>query len=444
MKQQRKFKTIAYVMMFTLVMSVIFMQPINIKAEELDLNAESAIIVDADTGKILYAKNADIKLPPASMIKMMTEYLVWEAIESNEISWDSTTEISDYPYELSANPNFSGIGLRQNVPYTVRELYEAMAINSDNGTSIALAELISGTEGEFVKRMNEKAEEMGLTDYKFVNSTGLENSHLGDNYPEGTEPNDTNLLSSRSAALLGYHLVNDYPEALEISKIPQAVFDDQSITNWNWMLPHEGDNFKQFYYEGVDGLKTGNTDLAGYCFTATAERDGKRLIVVVMKTDSYEERFGETKKLFDYGFNNFEKKSLFSAGDQAEGESILPVIKGKEKEVEVEIADGFELPIKKGDEDLYEIRYQIDEELLNDQGELTAPIEKGQKVGQAELVFTGENDYGYILPNGHEFVDLVAVDSVEKSNWFMIAIGSVGEFFSNLFSTVVDAIKGLF
>lgn len=135
---------------------------------------------------------------------------------------------------------------------------------------------------------------------------------------------------------------------------------------------------------------------------------------------------------------------MFSAGDQLEDESILPVSKGKQKEVEIELADGFELPIQQGDEENYEIHYQLDEELFNENGELTAPIEKGQKVGKAELVYTGGDDFGYIFPNGHEFVDLVTTDSIEKSNWFMITLGGIGEFFSNLFTTVVDAIKGLF
>lgn len=422
----------------------LMINPLTVQAESIDVEAESAIIVDAETGKVLYAKKPDIALPPASMTKMMTEYLVWEAIDSGQISWDTTTEISDYPYELSAIPEFSGVGLRQNVPYTVRELYEAMAINSDNGTTVALAELIAGSEGKFVEMMNEKGKEMGLTDFRFVNSTGLDNAHLGENYPEGTDPNGVNLLSARSAALLGYHLVNDYPESLEISKIPQTTFDEQVIINWNWMLPHEGDNLKSFYYEGVDGLKTGFTELAGYCFTATAERDGKRLIVVVMKTDSYEERFMETKKLFDYGFNNFEKASLFAEGDQNEGESTLPVTKGKKKEVDIALAEGFEQVIKKGEEDQYEIKYHLDESLLNENGELTAPIEKGQKVGKVELVYTGGEDHGYIFPNGNEYVDLVTTEAVEKSNWLMITLNSIGEFFSNLFSTVSEKIKGLF
>src|SRR5699024_2446175 len=146
------------------------------------------------------AKDPNKKLPPASMTKMMTEYLVWEAIDEGQISWDTTTQISDYPYSISADNTFSGVGLKQNKDYTVKQLYEAMAIGSDNGTTIALAELIAGSEGDFVKLMNKKAKEMGLPDYKFVNSTGIANKDLGDNYPEGTEKDDHNQLSARSAA----------------------------------------------------------------------------------------------------------------------------------------------------------------------------------------------------------------------------------------------------
>lgn len=430
------------------MMTFITIQPLQAKAEEgLNIEAESAILVDAETGKILYAKNPDMTLPPASMTKMMTEYLVLEAIESGDISWDTTTQISDYPYGISANPNFSGVGLRQNVDYTVRALYEAMAINSDNATTIALAELIAGSEGEFVKLMNQKAEEIGLpeSEYKFVNTTGLENSSLGENYPEGTDPDATNLLSARSSALLAYHLINDYPESLEISKIPQTEFDGHTIVNWNRMLPHEGNNFKQYFYKGIDGLKTGHTDLAGYSFTGTAERDGNRLITVIMKADSEDQRFKETAKLFEYGYTQFEKEEIFPADYQLEGQTTIPVTKGKQKTVEIATNNAFHVPVKDGQAENYSIEYHFDEKLLNDEGELTAPLEKGKKIGTAELVYHGENDFGYIIDEtDQKVVDLVTIEAVEKSNWFMITLGAIGDFFANLFSSIVDMVKGWF
>ncbi|WP_163539663.1 serine hydrolase [Gracilibacillus sp. YIM 98692] len=414
-------------------------------AEELDLQAESAIIVDAKTGKVLYEKQSDLKLPPASMTKMMTEYLVLEAISEGKIDWDTTTQVGDYAYGISADPVFSGIGLIQDKDYTVRELYEGMAIISDNATTITLAELVAGSESEFVKMMNDKAEEMGLPEYKFVNSTGLSNEDLGENYPEGTEPNADNLLSARSAALLAYHLINDYPEVLDYSSTMMSELDDQPLQNLNWMLPWEDNNFVPFHFEGVDGLKTGWTQEAGYCFTGTAKQGDRRLITVVMKTDSKEERFNQTKKLMEYGFSQFETTELFEAGYQIQDESTLSVEKGKEEQVELETSEAMEAMVKTGEEDLYELTYEINENNLNENGALTAPVEAGQVVGEAVLQYKGDNDYGYIGGIGTEQrVDLVTTTGVEKSNWFMLTMGAIGNFFSNIFTTVSDAVKGLF
>lgn len=437
-------RNLSFILIPIVLMMSLIVQPNFAHAAALDLEAESAILVDAATGKILYAKNPDVALPPASMTKMMTEYLVMEALEKGTITWDTKTRISDYPYNISANPNFSGIGLRQNKEYTVRELYQAMAIFSDNATTIALAELIAGSEGEFVKLMNKKGEELGLPEFKFVNSTGLENSLLGENYPEGTDPDGSNLLSARSSALLAYNLVNDYPEALEISSTPKVEFEGYTVENLNWMLPHEATFLKSYYYEGMDGLKTGHTDLAGYCFTGTSERDGKRLISVVMKTKSEDERFKETAKLMDYGYSQFESQEIFAAGHQEKGESIIPVAKGKEDTVEISLKETVTIPIKSDEKELYSLKYSIDKDKLNADGELTAPIKKGEKIGTAELVYEGENAYGYIFPDKDGTIDLVADNGVEKSNWFMLTLGTIGDFFANIFTSAVDWIKGLF
>lgn len=434
------------ILVFVMAFSSIIVGPtLTSAAETFDVQAESAILVDAGTGKILYEKNADLKLPPASMTKMMTEYLVLEAINNGDISWDTTTQIGDYPYSISSDPTFSGIGLIQDKNYTVRQLYEGMAIISDNATTIALAELIAGSEGEFVKMMNEKAEEMGMTDYQFVNSTGLSNSDLGENYPAGTDPNADNLMSAKSAAILAYNLVNDYPEVLEFSSTMRSELDGRPLENLNWMLPWEDNNFVQYGFDGVDGLKTGWTSEAGYCFTGTAEQDGRRVITVVMRTDSKGERFVETKKLMEYGFSQFSKQELFPAGHQIEGESTLAVAKGKEESVEIAAKDAIEMTIKNNDTENYSVKYVLDESLLNEEGELVAPIEKGAKIGAMELVYNGDVDYGYIGKNQvTQTVDLITTSAVEKANWFVLAIGAVGDFFGNIFSSVTDTIKGWF
>lgn len=433
-------------MVLVLSIFTVLGNPAHTYADTVDIEADSAILVDAESGKILYEKNSDLTLPPASMVKMMTEYLVLEAIDKGDIEWETTTQISDYPYSISADPSFSGVGLTQSQDYTVRELYEAMAINSDNATSIALAELIAGSEGDFVKMMNDKAEELGMTDYEFVNSSGLENRDLGDNYPEGTEQSDTNLLSARSSAILAYHLVNDYPEALEFSSVPTTNFDGQEIRNWNWMLPGMPGQLAQFSYEGLDGLKTGYTDLAGYCFTATVERDGQRLISVVMKTGSEEARFAETRKLLDYGLEQFNQQELFQAGHQVDGHSTLDVSKGKENSVELETASSIAAPVKNGEEDQYEVNVKLSEDVLDKNGNLQAPFEKGQKVGTAELVYNGEETYSD-LQTGEPLrteVDVVTTSGVEKANWFMLSVGAIGDFFSDIFASAVNTVKGWF
>ncbi|MYL39306.1 serine hydrolase [Halobacillus litoralis] len=411
----------------------------------VDVGAKSAILVDAETGKILFEKEADLTLPPASMTKMMTEYLVMEAVEEGKISWDQKTPVSQYAFDISANPEYSGVGLRLDEQYTVRELYEAMAINSDNATTIALAELVAGTEGEFVKMMNAKAQEMGLPDYEFVNATGLNNSHLEDNYPEGTDPEATNMMSAKSAALLAYHLTNDYPEALEVSSKPTLEFADQTVTNWNWMLPGmPGQNLKQFEYEGMDGLKTGYTELAGNTFTGTAERDGQRFISVVMKSETRSSRFNQTRTLLDYGFNQFTRQEILAAGETVEDQDSISVAKGKEDAAAIETSEALSTLLKSGEQEDYEVEFSISEDQLDEDGKLVAPVEKGQKVGTARLVYTGDESYGNLVKEEGQTVDIVTSEAVEKANWFMLMLGGIGDFFSDIFTGAVDMVKGWF
>ena len=255
------------------LVSVVFTMPTATKAEEsLNLNVDAAILIDAETGKILYEKNADKALGIASMTKMMTEYLLFEAIEDGKITWDQQYSVTDYTYRISQNRVLSNVPLRQDGSYSIRELYEAMAIYSANAATIGIAETIAGTEENFVKLMNEKAEEMGLKDYKIVNSTGLNNADLLGMHPASTGATDENVMPAKSVATLAYYLMKDYPEVLDTTKIAKKTFregtdDAIEMSNWNWMLPG-----LVYEYEGVDGLKTGTTDFAGHSFTGTAEK----------------------------------------------------------------------------------------------------------------------------------------------------------------------------
>jgi D-alanyl-D-alanine carboxypeptidase (penicillin-binding protein 5/6) len=420
-------------------------------APELKLEAEAAILINADTGKILFEKNADLLLPPASMTKMMTEYLVYEAIENGEISWDTPVKISDRAHAVAQDPSLSNVWLRQDADpdYTIKELFEAAAIYSANGATMAIAETIAGSEANFVKMMNDKAKELGLKKYEFYNSTGLNNKDLKGNHPAGG-PEAMNMMSARATGKLAYHLLKDYPQVLEIAKIPEKVFregtpDANRMINWNWMLPGNPQGYG-LAYEGVDGLKTGSTTLAGYSFTGTAERNGLRLISVVMKANDRRARFEETRKLLDYGFNNFGKKELVKAGYEVEGKSTLPVNKGKEKEVEVKTTEAISAVIPNGEEEQYKPKVTWNKKVLNDDGELTAPIKKGDQVGTLTVEYAGGEQYGYITEEASKnaSVPIVAQADVEKANWFVLMMRGIGGFFSDIWSNVVDSIKGLF
>ncbi len=408
--------------------------------DELGLSAEAAILIDATSGKILYEKNSDKVLGVASMSKMMTEYLVLEAIEDGKIKWDQTVTIDEYVHKLSGAPGLSNIGLTQGETYTVKELYEAMAIFSGNAATVALAQVVGGTEKNFVKLMNEKAEELGLKDYKFVNSSGLNNSSLLGQHPAGEE-NDENLMSARATAKLAYHLVTDYPEVIDTAKKPELKFKDgKTYKNFNWMLPG-----LIAEYNGVDGLKTGSTEFAGNCFTATAERDGKRYISVVMKADSKMARFSETEKILNYAFNNFSTEEIVEKGYQVKGQKTLPVAKGKEKSVAIETNKAIDLIVKNGEKENLKTKLVLDKDKLDEDGNLVAPVKKGDKVGYLTLE-SDNSDLGFLTEEGQKniSVDVVAAETVEKSNWFVLSMRAIGGFFGDMWDSITGAVKGLF
>ncbi|MDZ5713822.1 D-alanyl-D-alanine carboxypeptidase family protein [Jeotgalibacillus haloalkalitolerans] len=413
---------------------------------------DAAILLEAETGKVLFAENADTQLGVASMTKMMTEYLLLEAIANGEVSWDDQYTVTDKTYEISQDTSLSNVPLRNGEQYSIQELYEAMVIYSANAATIALAETVAGTEGEFVKMMNEKAAELELEDYNFVNSSGLNNADMMGYHPEGTGADEENVMSARGTAKLAYHLLNDFPEVLETSSIPKKVFregteDATNMDNWNFMLPTLIGE-----YEGVDGIKTGTTDFAGYTFTGTAERDGMRLISVVMNaTDengvgSYAARFGATAELFDYGFGNFSMQEILPANYTVEGQDTLAVDKGTEDTVGIESTEPVQVILENGQDPAeFTPELVLDESLLNEDGELTAPIEEGAQVGTINMAAAG-GEYGFLDDSMASSLEseVVTTESVEKANWFILSMRAVGGFFGGLWDTIVTTVKGWF
>lgn len=408
--------------------------------DPINVNAKAAILIEASSGKVLYSKNADQRLPVASMAKMMTEYLLLEAIHEGKVKWDQKYTPNDYVYEISRENSLSNVPLRKDGSYTVKELYQATAIYSANAAAIALSEIVAGSETKFVELMNKKAKELGMRNFKFVNATGLENKDLHGKHPSGTSVDEESEVSARDMAVLVDHLVNDYPEILDTASIAKTKFregtnDEMDMPNWNFMLKGLIQE-----YEGVDGLKTGSTDSAGSCFAATAKRNGMRVISVVFnaKGDIHTGRFVETKKMLDYAFENFSIKEMYAKGSQVKGNETVKVNKGKDKEVAIVTDKAYSIPVKNGEEKNYKVKITLDK------NELFAPVKKGDKVGTLMVVYTGdEKDYGFVRSD-LSGVKLVTKEDDEKANWFVYTMYSIGEFFAGIWNSIVNIVTGWF
>lgn len=400
---------------------------------QLDLKVESAILIEATTGKILYKKNENVPRPPASMTKMMTEYLVLEAIKNNKLTWDTPVKTSEYAFFLAKVPDSSSAGLNLNETRTVKDLYRYMAVYSSNDATVLLAETVAGSETNFVNLMNEKAKQFGMTNSHFVTSTGFPPEELGQYRPkiEGKH-----YMSAKDAAILARELITTFPEALEFAKIPRTKIREgtkyeEEVENYNWMLPGL---IKE--YPGVDGLKTGSTDEAKYCFTGTAERDGIRLISVVMGAETKLSRFDETRKLFDYGFANYEMKKIVGKGEPVKGYEEADVKKGVSLKVPAVTEKELRIPVKKGEEEPYEIKVQYNE--------IIAPVKKGQPVGTLSVSYAGDAEFVSGSDKNAGTVQMVAGEDVEKAGWFRLVFRSIKNFIGSMFSGIVDSIKGAF
>ena len=401
------------------------------------VEAKAAFILEPSTGKILMNQNGDEKLGIASMTKMISEYLIFEAIEKGDIKWDQTVTISDYAQQLSQDNSLSNVPLRQDETYTFKELYQAMAIYSANAATVAMAESIAGSEPEFVDMMKEKVESWGIKDYELYNSTGLSNADLkGHMYPGSNEKNE-NAMSARSIAIVAQNLLESYPEVLETTSIPMMIFKDGTsdsikMDNWNWML--KGLVSER---ENVDGLKTGTTDFAGATFTGTAEENGMRIITVVMNvTDGQEDlqkRFSETDKMMDWAFSNWEKVQVYKKNEELKDVKPLNVEKGKTDSLKVAVASDVALLVPVNtDLKEKEATFTAKKSVLNKSKKVEAPIKKGAKLGIAEISMKND-DLGYIDGTKGAKADVIAAQKIEKANVFVLAGRWIKVFVSDLF-----------
>ena len=322
--------------------------------QTLDIKAKSVELMEPNTGKVLYESNSDEKLPPASITKIMSLLLVMEAIDRGDISLETVVTASEHACSMGG----SQIWLEPGETMTVNDLLKAAVIASANDACVALGETVAGSEEGFVALMNERANELGMTNTHFVNCTGLDaEEHLTTAY-------DVALMSS---ALIKHDLIKDYSTVWM-----ETLRDGKSeLVNTNKLVR---------FYEGTTGLKTGTTSTAKYCLSATAERNGLELVAVVMAGESSNDRFNGAKKLLDYGFANYNYSSI-EAGIEENTE--LEVLKGTEKTVEIQPQGTLNVLLPKSASGKIERKTVLSENV-------TAPVKKGDILGTVTVTLDGE------------------------------------------------------
>ncbi|GIN85600.1 D-alanyl-D-alanine carboxypeptidase DacF [Heyndrickxia sporothermodurans] len=354
---------------------------------ELATDAKSAILIERDTGSVLYNKNSHEKLPPASMTKIMTMILIMEALEQKKITMNEKVRTSEY----AASMGGSQIFLEPGEEMTVEEMLRGISIGSANDASVAMAEKIAGSEEEFVDMMNKKAEVLGLKDTKFQNATGLpEKDHYSSAYD----------MAMMAKELLRHENITKFTGTYE-SYLREKTDKKFWLVNTNKLVK---------FYPGVDGLKTGFTNEAKFCLTATAKKNGMRVIAVVFGAPSTKVRNAQVTKMLDYSFAKYSTHPLYKKGQPL---GNVKVSKGDSKQVQALTSESISVLTKKG-EKIEHLKKSIK---LNKN--LKAPIKKGDKIG----TITVKKD-GKVLVEAN----LIAEKNVNKASWWKLFKRSFGMF----------------
>lgn len=347
----------------------------NVSAVEMDISAKSAILVDFNTGKVLYSKNENEPLAMASMTKVMSMLLIMEKIDDGSLKYDDIVEISTESSSMGGSQIFLNPGDK----YKVIDLLKGVAMASANDAVVALAEKTYGSKEHFIEAMNKKAESLGLKNTHFVNVHGLdEEGHYSSAYD----------MSVMARELLKHEKILDFTKVYE-EYLTKPDGSQIWLVNTNKLVR---------FYDGVDGLKTGFTQNAGYCLTATGKKNNLRLISVVMGEESIEKRSSDTVKLLNYGFNTF-KVNLIKHKSEILGK--VNVQKGKKENVDVVLVnDLIELLNASDKPSNYKFKILVDK--------ITAPVKKGDVIGKVKVL----NDNGVLISQ----VDITVNENVLKAN----------------------------
>ena len=341
--------------------------------------AESYILMDHDSGKVLAESESNTRLPPASITKLMTSYVVSHELEAGNVKLEDEVLISENAWRMIGSRSF----IEVNTKVPVEALLRGMIVQSGNDAAVALAEHIAGSEAVFAQMMNQYAQQLGMSDTNFMNSTGL--------------PDPNHYTTARDIAILSSALIRDFPEHYKWYAEKEYTYNGITQHNRNKLLWRDN---------SVDGLKTGHTEEAGYCLSASAKRDDMRLVAVVLGTSSENARTQEIQTLFNYGFRFFETHQLYAAGEKITDSKVW---KGAVESVELGLAKGFSVTVPRG-------QYKDLQAVSNLQQPMIAPIAAGTELGEVEVRL------------GDEVITtqkLVALNDVEKGSWWRRLIDSL-------------------
>ena len=323
-------------------------------ADDMNLSAKSAILVERTSGQILYEQNSHERLPMASVTKVMTMLLGIEAVDSGKITMDDMVTVSEYASSMTGSRVFLSV----NETISVSDLFKAIAVASGNDAAVALAEYLAGSESNFVAMMNKRAQDLGLADTNFVNCNGLPaENHYSSAYD----------LMVMSRELLSHDSIRPFL-TIWMDSLRDGSF---TLANTNKLIR---------FYEGATGIKTGSTDEALFCMSASAMRDGMELIAVVLGAPTSKQRFSDASSLLNMGFASYGVEQGVTKGEEI---SVIPVEKGVEKRVSVVAEDDFSAVVRK------EQKGEITQEIKLPK-QITAPITKGQSIGEISFYLDGK------------------------------------------------------
>jgi D-alanyl-D-alanine carboxypeptidase (penicillin-binding protein 5/6) len=343
------------------------------------IDADGYFLMDFSSGQVLAERNADQRMEPASLTKMMVSYIVADELKAGAIKLEDKVTVSEKAWRMTGSRMFIEVGDK----VSIGELQKGMIVQSGNDATIALAEHIAGSEKSFVALMNQHAQRMGLNDTHFANATGL--------------PNPEHYSTPRDLALLGKALIRDYPEEYKLYSIKSFKYNKIKQNNRNLLL---------WKNEAVDGIKTGHTESAGYCLVASAMQDNMRLISVVLGTKSKKARATESNKLLNYGYRFYETHKLYGANQPL---TKVRIWKGESEELPLGLNEDLYITIPKG-------QYKNLDASMSINAEIIAPAEKGRTYGTVNIVL-GDKNYAVRK--------LIALDDVGPGTFWHTIVDSI-------------------